>query len=149
MMVDVLGGARTTKVAVRTLVDGTDASRVIRPIQTEVCACGMTEKSDADAHVGPVYARGFAVSSLDALQDSTERRVVLLLNTRNQTNHVSVTAGEDMAEGRQAFLSTVDFEHGVRTQPYSNVGVSVGADGRVNVSLGGFAVALLVLPPTA
>ena len=143
MMVDVLGGVRTTKVAVRTLVDGEAASEVIRPVQTRVCACAMAPRSEVDARVGAVYARGFSVA--DAARGEGGRRVVLLLNTRNQTRLASVMPGQGAAEGQHALLLTVDFEHGVRTQSYSNTSLPA-ADGRFDVTLGGFAVALLVLP---
>ena len=141
MMIDVLGGARTTKVAVRTLVDGQEASEVIRPVQTRVCACGMAPRHDVDARVGAVYARGFSVAGAE-----DGRRVVLLLNTRNQTRLARVMPGQGAGEGQHALLFTVDFEHGVRTQSYSNTSLLPAPDGRFNVSLGGFAVALLALP---
>ena len=144
MMVDVLGGVRTTKVAVHTLVDGEEASEVIRPVQTRVCACAMAPRNDVDARVGAVYARGFSVA--DAAREEDGRRVVLLLNTRNQTRLASVMPGQGAVEGQHALLLTVDFEHGVRTQSYSNASLPAAPDGRFDVTLGGFAVALLVLP---
>ena len=100
------------------------------------------------------------------------RRVVLLLNTQNKTSVVDVMGGQQVKvrshthvhhiqthtyththihtcthNHKRAALSSVDFQHGFRTQSYSQINLTAGTDGRFDVTLDGFAVALLVLEP--
>jgi hypothetical protein len=144
------------QVAAQTMVDGVAASKVIAPIQTEVCLCDMEPKEVVDAHVGHVYAQAFIVSPVAAPSVSSNDkqwagggteiadgkwRLLLLVNTRNDTQTVTVAAS---TASSNATLWAVDFDHGFRTTPYATLPLlPAGGQGHFQLQLGGFAVAVL------
>merc|ERR1712046_431193 len=130
MFIDTLGSG--SKTVVRTQVDATPSSQLIRCLHPDRWMCIHTlgsKKTDEDL-VAPVYSQAMV------LNDKSGTRVVLLANTRN----VSVNVTVQKAAG--GMVRSVDLDAGLLDKPYSE-DVLVSDD----VALKGFAVAIVRMPP--
>ena len=125
-------------------VNGALSNTTIRPIEADqwMCVHAVGSKAQSDAHVQPLFAQAMTVTSgTGANGDSSSsrsKRVVILVNTRNCSAQVAV---EGAAGGT---VRAVDLAAGFETTPYRESRMAATSD---TLQLGGFAVALVTLPP--
>ena len=128
-------------------VNGALSNTTIRPIEPDQRMCihaigDKAFKAVSEARVQPLFAQAIAVASDTGAGtdgDNASKRVVILVNTWNCSAQVSV-------EGAMGgTVRVVDLEAGYETTPYREHGIPAMSDA---LELGGFAVALVTLPPS-